>query len=102
MGGDLAAGFADYHYRWQLPDTAPLHSDFPEWAGDDLAGRRLLVHAEQGLGDTLQFARYLPMLRDRAGGDAGEIIFETQPELARLLEGNALAGGGGEPDRCTR
>ncbi|HAT35205.1 MAG TPA: hypothetical protein DCS82_05785 [Rhodospirillaceae bacterium] len=89
MAGDLAAGFADYHYRWQLPDIPAQHPDIEEWDGDDLAGRTLLVHAEQGLGDSIQFARYLPMLRDKGGA----VVFEVQPELVRLMRGNAISEG---------
>jgi tetratricopeptide (TPR) repeat protein len=50
----------------------------PQWAGDPLNGRRLLVHAEQGFGDVIQFARYLPGLR-------GDVTFEAPPRLRRLL-----------------
>jgi len=50
----------------------------PQWSGDALAGRRLLVHSEQGLGDIIQFARYLPSI-------AGDVIFEIPPRLQRLL-----------------
>ena len=50
----------------------------PKWAGDPLNGRRLLVYAEQGLGDTIQFCRYLP-------GLDGDVVFEAPPRLRRLL-----------------
>lgn len=50
----------------------------PQWSGDALAGRRLLVHSEQGLGDIIQFARYLPAI-------AGDVVFEAPPRLIRLL-----------------
>ena len=53
----------------------------PQWDGSPLAGRTLLVHAEQGLGDTLQFCRYLPGLA--AAG--GKVVFEAPPRLSRLL-----------------
>jgi hypothetical protein len=52
----------------------------PRWRGEALAGRTLLIHAEQGLGDTIQFCRY-PFPRD------GAVIFEAQPRIARLLSG---------------
>ena len=53
----------------------------PQWNGEPLAGRTLLVHAEQGLGDTIQFVRYLPALC--AAG--GKVVFEAPPRLRRLL-----------------
>ena len=64
LAGDLAGGFADAEWRRRHPRFA---ADFaalagPEWDGGPLAGQRLLVHAGQGMGDTIQFARYLPAL----------------------------------------
>ena len=64
LAGDLAGGFADAEWRRRHPKFA---ADFaaltgPEWDGAPLAGKRLLVHAGQGMGDTIQFARYLPSL----------------------------------------
>jgi Flp pilus assembly protein TadD len=50
----------------------------PQWTGDALGGRTLLVHGEQGLGDVIQFARYLPALQ-------GNVMFEAPPRLIRLL-----------------
>ncbi len=64
LAGDLAGGFADAEWRKRHPRFA---ADFaaltgPEWQGGPIAGKRLLVHAGQGMGDTIQFARYLPAL----------------------------------------
>lgn len=53
----------------------------PQWSGEALGGRTLLVHAEQGLGDVLQFARFLPSIQ-------GKVIFEAPPRLIRLLSRN--------------
>lgn len=78
--GDLRNGWINYELRWE---DAPLHRrEFarPQWKGEPLAGRRILLHAEQGLGDTLQFLRYLPMVQ--AAG--GEVILEVQERLLRL------------------
>jgi Flp pilus assembly protein TadD len=52
----------------------------PQWQGDPLGQRTLLVHTEQGLGDVIQFARYLPAI-------PGNVIFEAPPRLVRLLSG---------------
>jgi tetratricopeptide (TPR) repeat protein len=54
--------------------------DEPQWQGEALGDRTLLVHGEQGLGDVIQFARYLP-------GIQGRVVFETPPALTRLLSG---------------
>ncbi|MGY9105987.1 MAG: tetratricopeptide repeat protein, partial [Alphaproteobacteria bacterium] len=86
MAGELETGFADYHYRWRLPESPPLHTDIADWDGDDLKGRSLLVYAEQGLGDSIQFIRYLPLLQAKGG----RIVLEIQPELKRLVAVSAV------------
>jgi hypothetical protein len=79
--GDLAQGWAEYEWRWpalKLPrPTIPA----PAWDGADPAGRRLLLWAEQGLGDTLQFIRYAGELRARGA----EVLFRCPTPLVRLL-----------------
>ncbi len=90
--GDLARGFAAYDERFDLADPS-LGFDrklqtvrsipLPLWSGEDIAGRTLYVYAEQGLGDTLQFVRFLPSLAERGA----RIIFDCQSELLRLLTG---------------
>ncbi|MGB8277252.1 MAG: tetratricopeptide repeat protein [Methylovirgula sp.] len=67
LGGDLAQGFDAYESRWER-SNAPrktLYSTLPTWSGEPLDGRRILVWDEQGLGDLIQFSRYLPALVDR-------------------------------------
>ncbi|HWF78700.1 MAG TPA: tetratricopeptide repeat protein [Caulobacteraceae bacterium] len=60
--GDLAAGFAEYRWRWRHREAERPHILCPEWEGEPLAGKRLVVWAEQGYGDTLQFIRFVPQL----------------------------------------
>ncbi len=83
--GDYGAGFAVYEARWMRSGMSGK-SRFrqPLWLGESpLAGRTILLHAEQGLGDTIQFARYAPLLA-RAGA---RVVLEAQPELKTLLAG---------------
>jgi hypothetical protein len=81
MAGDLAAGFAEFEYRWQTPAMAPHGLPTPQWRGEPLDGRTLLIHAEGGFGDTIQFIRYLPALA--AAG--ARTVARVQASLLRLL-----------------
>ena len=83
LGGDLQGGFAAYEWRKR---HARYRSDFPPlpgrmWDGRDPAGLTILVRAEQGYGDAIQFARYLPMIR--AAGGAPVLI--CAPALVPLM-----------------
>jgi Tfp pilus assembly protein PilF len=97
--GDLARGFQDYEWRWKRTGMERARRNYgrPLWLGEyPLANRTILVHAEQGLGDTIQFVRYIPLLA-RAGA---KIVLEAPPELAALLapiEGLAGVVTRGEP-----
>jgi tetratricopeptide (TPR) repeat protein len=83
--GDYEAGWQGYEYRWSVINhEAPRHADLPRWDGKtSLAGKRLLVWAEQGYGDMLQFCRYLPLLAARHAG--AEILFEVAASVADLF-----------------
>jgi len=76
-------GWREYEYRWQTRQLAPARRDFtqPQWRGEAAAGKTLLIHAEQGFGDTIQFCRYAPL----AAAQGLRVILEVQPELVRLL-----------------
>ena len=89
--GDFAGGLPLYEARLQRDPVRRLQRDFnrPRWSGQpSLAGRSVLVHAEQGLGDTLQFARYLRPLEDLGA----EVTFEVQPVLMQVLRSLPLRG----------
>lgn len=75
--GNFTFGFADFEQRWQATDFPGRNISGAEWRGDDPKGKTILVHAEQGFGDTIQFARYLPLLAERGA----RILFYVQPEL---------------------
>lgn len=81
--GDLAAGWADFESRWGTRLMAAERRDFdrPRWHGEAAAGR-VLLYAEQGFGDTLQFCRYAPLVADRGV----EVVLEVQAPLVRLLK----------------
>jgi Tfp pilus assembly protein PilF len=64
--GRFAPGWADYEHRIGSVHSSTLKLPEPLWQGEPLASGRLLVHCEQGLGDTLQFVRYLPRVRQLA------------------------------------
>jgi len=81
--GDMPAGWEEHEWRWKTPQLAPSHRDFakPQWRGEAAEGRTLLIHAEQGFGDTLQFCRYAPL----AAARGLQVILEAPKPLIRLL-----------------
>lgn len=88
LSGDFATGFAAYEWRKRHPiygahfDRLPA----PVWEGDSLAGRHLLVRAEQGLGDTIMFARFLPALAAKAR----RVTLACHKTLFPLFEGMGI------------
>jgi tetratricopeptide (TPR) repeat protein len=79
--GDFTNGWQEYEWRLQNPiiKTPQLKPQL-KWEGDDLAGRKLLIHWEQGFGDTIQFVRYLAQLKN------GTLILACQSPLDKLLK----------------
>jgi len=94
--GDFALGWSEYESRWKACVFDRRKLAQPLWKGEPLEGARILLYAEQGLGDTLQFVRYVPQVARREG----QVILEVQPRLCRLLsktEGAWRVIGRGEP-----
>jgi tetratricopeptide (TPR) repeat protein len=83
LKGD-AGGWKEYEWRWKSPRFTSPHRNFtrPQWTGQPLDSRTILLHAEQGFGDAIQFVRFAPMVASRGG----TVILEIQPHLRRLFE----------------
>jgi tetratricopeptide (TPR) repeat protein len=83
--GDLPAGWRELEWRWQTPGMRGERRDFsrPQWRGGAAAGATLLIHAEQGFGDTLQFCRYARL----AAARGLRVVMEVPAPLLRLLRG---------------
>jgi tetratricopeptide (TPR) repeat protein len=82
--GDFEAGWKAYEWRWRTGAFAAQRRQFkaPLWLGEtSVAGKTILLHAEQGFGDTIQFIRYAPLL----AGRGAKVVCEVQPELQPLL-----------------
>jgi tetratricopeptide (TPR) repeat protein len=90
--GRWPEGWREYEWRWRTDGFTTPKRDFrqPAWDGRPLAGRSILLHAEQGLGSAIQFVRFVH--RVAAGG--GRILLECQAPLARLFR-QSLTGGDG-------
>ncbi|RQS69829.1 tetratricopeptide repeat protein [Burkholderia sp. Bp8963] len=78
--GDFTRGLPAYEARHDTPGATPLGA-LPRWQGEPIASRTLLIRAEQGFGDTLQFVRFVPLARTRCA----HVVLEVQPELVTLL-----------------
>ena len=84
--GDFENGWRKHECRWYAELGQPLRrvAPGPYWLGDeDLTGRTIIVHAEQGHGDTIMYLRYIPLLRQRAA----RVLLEVQPALKPMLLG---------------
>lgn len=79
--GQWLQGWADYEHRPSRLELVEKLDELPEWTGEYLGGKTLLVFGDQGFGDHLMFARYLNVLPK----DIGRLIVYTRPELARLF-----------------
>jgi tetratricopeptide (TPR) repeat protein len=84
LRGDFATGWEKYEWRWRR--AAAKRTDVfsqPRWDGQDISGKTILLHAEQGLGDTIQFCRYAALVAARGA----RVILQVPRHLVRLLSG---------------
>jgi TPR repeat/Tetratricopeptide repeat len=79
--GDFEKGWPEYEWRWELPKVGRRTAHPPRWDGKALGGRTILIHTEQGLGDTIHFIRYMPALQQLGG----KVVVHCQAALLRLL-----------------
>jgi hypothetical protein len=88
LRGNLREGWRQLEARFRVPGYIPPEKRFPQpwWDGQAFAGKTLLVHFEQGFGDTLMFVRYLPLVKARGG----RVVLLVQPQFAYLM--TTLAG----------
>jgi tetratricopeptide (TPR) repeat protein len=97
MYGDLAEGWDEY--EWRLRSSERKGPRFPEkpWQGESLAGKHIYVQAEQGFGDSLHFARYMPLLAAHAGKVTLRVHQQIVTLLRESLPGIAVLGDRGDP-----
>ncbi|HET6882988.1 MAG TPA: tetratricopeptide repeat-containing glycosyltransferase family protein, partial [Pirellulales bacterium] len=91
LQGDFERGWDEYEWRWKLKNFKPRAGNQPLWDGSSLKGKTMLLAAEQGLGDTIQFIRYAPLIKAKGARVLAEIqrplkqILSTCPGINELL-----------------
>jgi hypothetical protein len=92
--GQYEEGWREYEWRFHKPDWRkgyPWKYRKPRWKGENFNGKTLLVHCEQGYGDSIQFVRYLPLVKSRGGQVTFEVpgplmgIFQSIPGVDRIM-----------------
>ena len=84
LAGNFEKGWEEYEWRLRLPELEPLwpFAGRPRWDGSPLEGKTILLYAEQGLGDAIQFARFAPLVAERGG----RVILNCAASLMALFE----------------
>lgn len=97
LQGEFEKGWDEYEWRWRQPGKSPRTLPRPEWDGGSLQGKTILLHAEQGAGDTIQFIRYARVLQDRGASvilhcqESLRSLMSGMPELAAVIAGRTVA-----------
>jgi len=81
LQGDFEGGWPEYEWRWKTGQLRERCFAQPRWNGEPLAGKLILLHAEQGLGDTIQFVRYAAIVKSLGA----TVVVECQRALVKLL-----------------
>ena len=84
LTGDMRRGLEQHEWRWETSQFREAKRNFPQplWLGSEaIAGKTILLHAEQGFGDTIQFCRYAPLVAERGA----HVVLEVQPQLRELM-----------------
>jgi len=84
LSGDFSGGWSKYEWRWKKDASPPTNRIFskPLWLGEDtIRGKTILLHSEQGLGDAIQFCRYVPLVAARGAS----VVFEVERGLLKLM-----------------
>jgi tetratricopeptide (TPR) repeat protein len=84
LAGNFKEGWEHFEWRWRSNQLVPRGLPLPDWDGSSLKGKTLLVYGEQGMGDTLHFCRYIPMIKERFGAD--RVLLEVRNPLTRLMQ----------------
>jgi tetratricopeptide (TPR) repeat protein len=96
LQGDYERGWPEYEFRWKCEGVPTRPYPRPCWQGEPIAGKTIFLHCEQGLGDSLQFVRYVPLVKAKGA----QVLFECHPSLVPLLsrcEGIDQLIPGGKP-----
>ncbi len=98
--GDFEQGWRDFELRHLFEDLVRRRYDLPPWMGREIPAGAILVHAEQGFGDAIQFSRYVPLLVERGA----RVVFDVHEELATLFQQSGMPNvrsDGIAPPECT-
>ena len=82
LTGDFANGWREYEWRWRVKEAKPHGLTKPVWDGSPLDGRTILLHCEQGLGDSIQFIRYASLVKEQGA----RVLLSCPAALERLFE----------------